>query len=377
MKTMIGIVVTLGICTASARAGGVDRSGQPIDILFEEGNVVELSFGHIRPRLTGTDTTVPPFTNSIGNVAGNFSIPGLALKLKLTEKFSLGFVFDEPYGTDIKYPGISAATALGGTSAEISSSAVTVAGRYKVTDNFSVHGGFRQQKLSADVALSGLAYGALSGYNASFDDDTATGYLVGVAYEVPEIALRLALTYNSEIVHNSATQERVGTTVVSAPSVTEIVTPESFKLSFRTGVAADTLVFGSVRYARYEDTVVSPTFFDANVDPATSGNSLVNIGNSIDYEIGVGRRFTEKLSGSVALGYQTAEDYANSPLDPKQQTRYVSLGASYQITDDVKLSGGLRYSMFNASNPVTAGVPRARFADNSATSVGLRMSYSF
>ena len=45
MKKIFTIGAILLLTTTAATAGGLDRSGQGIGIIFEEGNAVELSFG--------------------------------------------------------------------------------------------------------------------------------------------------------------------------------------------------------------------------------------------------------------------------------------------------------------------------------------------
>ncbi|MEO9896914.1 MAG: outer membrane protein transport protein [Paracoccaceae bacterium] len=377
MKTHLMAATAVTLSAVSVQAGGLDRSGQNIGILFEEGNVLEFTLGYSNPSVDGTDTFAAPGT-SIGNVTDSFLVWSTAVKYEINDQWSLALVIDEPYGLDLLYPGDGASTSLGGTSAVVDSSAVTAIARYKFTDRFSVHGGLRYQTLSANVNLSGLAYGGLNGYNADFDGQGAWGYVVGVAYEIPDIALRVALTYNSSITHDLDTTETVNGVLVNPISETEIEAPESFNLSFQSGVAANTLVFGSVRYSMYEDTIVSPTFFDGAVPGANS--SLTDIDQGLDLEIGVARRFNDKWAGRVAIGYQrSGEDILVSPLAPTDGSRYISVGAAYTINEKMTLSGGIRYTDLGDALPETGtpDVARASFVGNSALSAGLKLSIKF
>lgn len=375
----LAAAVLLG-STSISSAGGLDRSGQDIGILFESDNRFELSFGVASPSLDGVENGSTGTTNTIGNVAENFNILGAGLLYQVNPQFSVALIVDEPYGSDIRYPGAPDASALGGTSAVVDSFAITALGRYKFNDAFSLHGGLRYQEIEGDVTLSGLAFGPLNGFRAELEADGAIGYVVGAAFERPEIGLRVALTYNSEITHDLATRETINGTPVSAPGVTEVTAPESLNLEVQTGIAANTLLFGSVRYARYSDTLVSPAFFDANVEPDTAGSSLTDIEDSTDYEIGIGRRFSDKLSGSIAFGFESGDDgNLVSPLAPRDGARYVSLGAAYTLTPDITLSGGIRYTRFGDAQPETGtpDVARANFDDNSAISAGIKIAYSF
>ncbi|MCK0166917.1 hypothetical protein MWU52_05065 [Jannaschia sp. S6380] len=407
-------VVATFTTAATAHAGGLDRSGQGIDALFEEGNYAEVTFGFVDPSVDGTDDMAgflssggpaanPSFGSDTGNVADSFLTVGAAFKYQFSEAVSFALIVDEPYGSDISYPesgntvaslvvpGVQVeGSALGGTEAVVDSYAVTALGRYEFGNGFSMHGGLRYQEISANVTLSGLAYGGLNGYNAGFSSDGAFGYVVGGAYERPDIALRIALTYNSKIDHELSTKESVSGIPVSVlsggalgeTSTTDITAPESLNLEFQTGVARDTLVFGSIRYARYEDTIVSPVFFDQQVEAisGTTNNSLTDIENSTDFEIGVGRRFTDKFSGSIAFGYSSSgDDDLVSPLAPTNGSRSIAVGGSYQVTDAVKLTGGVRYTDLRDARPET-GTPdtaRADFDGNDAIAVGLKIGYSF
>jgi len=373
-KILLGTAAVMG-AAVTAQAGGLDRSGQDIGIIFESGNRLELSYGNVRPDLTGRDF----LGNNVDNVAKSFGNASAGLRYELSPKVSVAVVVDEPYGSDVFYEGDPATTMFGGTTAIVDSFAVTALARYKFNDSFSLHGGMRYQELSASVDLRGLAYGGLNGYRAEFDKDGAVGFVVGAAFERPEIGMRVALTYNSKITHDLATRESMSGTLISQ-GTTEIVTPETLNLEAQTGIAADTLLFGSIRYARHEDTQVSPTFFDASVDPTLSGSSITDIENTTDIEIGIGRRFSDKFAAQVAIGYlASSSDSLVSPLTPTNGSRYISVGGSYVLNESVTLSGGVRYTKFGDAYAATGtpDVARAQFNDNSAVSAGFKVAYTF
>ncbi len=379
MKAHLLGACAMAVLPCAAAAVGLDRSHQPVDILFQDGNYAELSFGRIMPSLTGTD--LPVFGGrDTGNVADDYSLFATGVKFDVSPALSFAIIADEPYGSDIVYPDATAtdgSIALGGTRAKVESTAITALARYKFSDRVSVHGGLRYQVLSADVMLSGAAYGPLSGYRGAFDGADALGYVIGAAYEIPEIALRAALTFNSEIDHELPTRESVGGAPVSAGTETEVTTPQSLQLDLQTGVAPGTLIFANVRYAWYSETIVSPQFFDS-VLPGDR-DSLVNIDSGYDVTLGVGRQLTDKLSGSIAVGYQQRADDLVSPLRPIGDERSVRLGLSYDVTEALTISGGLRYVVLGDTFAET-GTPdtaRAEFEDNDAVAIGLRVGYRF
>lgn len=395
MKTRSLAVAALLASTVSAHAVGLDRSGQRIGILFEEGNRVELSFGYTNPSLDGATITNPalgPLSGqAIDNVGDNFLIWNLGVKFDLTEKLSFAVISDEPYGSDVLYPGSSATTILGGTGATVDSNAVTALLRYKFNDNWSVHGGVRYQEVSANVTLGGIAFNSsaspftpsgVNGYESNFSSDGDFGYVVGAAYEIPAIALRVALTYNSGTTHDLPTTETIrgfpislatGGAVADLTSTT-VDTPETINLDFQTGIAPNTLLFGNLRYARYSDTVVRPAGFSL----LTGGAALTDLEDGYDFELGVGRRFNEKWSGSVAVGFSTVgDDNIVSPLGPNNGSRHISVGAKYDVNEKFAISGGVRYTMLGDAFSAPGGRPAATFDNNSAVSVGVKFAYKF
>ena len=372
-------VAAIALAPASAMAVGLDRSNSDVGILFEDGNKFELSFGRVFPDVTGQDTGIFG-TSTSGNVAEDFSQLGAGLKLQVTDQLSMAFIAGEPFGADISYPSFASggSFALGGTGAKLDSSELMALARYEINDNFSVHGGLRYVRLGdAEVTLSGAAYGGLSGYNVQFEDDSDIGYVVGAAYERPEIALRVALTYFSNTEHDLPTTENVSLGLPTT-SETSVETPDSVNLDFQTGLNQQTLLFGQIRYAWYDDVILAPQNF------ALASDSLTDIDNGYSVQIGVGRRFTDKLSGSVTFGYERDSGSADgvSALAPTDGQKSIGLGLSYDVTDQFTIAGGVRYVDLGNARPNSGACGFAPggcavFEDNDVIGVGLQVGYSF
>lgn len=362
MKLQAGFALVC-ISATAVSAGGIERSTQSAMILFSEGNRVELSYGYIEPKVSGASRTV---VAPIGNVASDYSVPSFALKMDVDEKLAFAVIYDRPFAADIEYP---ANPMLGGTMASSSTDTLTALGKYQFTDQASVFGGLRIQQASGEITLRGLAYGALSGYSVDLAEDTAVGYVIGAAYEIPDIAMRVALTYNSAIEHEFDTVENVAPTMTST---TTTKTPSSWNLEFQTGIAPETLLMGSVRYVKHSEFKVTPAVF-SNFRP----EGLVNLEDTTTYRLGVGRRFNERLSGSLMVGYEKEGDPLVSPLAPSTGMTSLTLGVSYKVTDQVEIGGGISHIWLGDATPQTGGAARADFTDNSATALGLKISYSF
>ncbi len=381
MKTRILTVAALLATSTSAYAVGLDRSGQSIGALFETGNHLEFSLGYTNPTVEGQ--TVAAFGGApIGNVGDNFLIWSGAIKMDINEQLSFAVIVDEPYGADTFYGESPATSILGGTGATVDSFAVTALGRYKFNENWSIHGGIRYQEVSASVTLGGLAFNSpatpftpsgVNGYEGNFSSGGGVGYVIGGAYEIPDIALRVALTYNSAIDYDLRTTESIRGAVIATGGTTAVRAPESVNLDFQTGIAQNTLLFGSIRWANYGQTEVTPAGFQG-----LTGNSLTDLENGVDINIGVGRRFNEKWSGSFAIGYSSeGEDDLVSPLAPTNGSYSVSVGAKYDVNENFAISGGVRYTNLGDAISAPGGRGVANFDGNDAVSVGVKFAYKF
>lgn len=372
IRTIFGASTALVVGTLSAQAGGIDRSGQPISALFEKGNYVELSFGSVSPDVTGRDL----LGNATGDVGADYLQFGFAYKRDINDRLSYALIVDQPFGADILYNGSPATTLLGGTRAVVDSVAATVLLRYKLDDNWSVHGGLRADYASAAIDLRGLGYSSLNGYSVRFSDDLAVGYVLGAAYEIPDIALRVALTYNSKLTHDFDTVETGLPGPLAAlngvQTNTTVNTPQSVNLDFQTGVAKDTLVFGQVRWVDWSSFLVSPRGFSQT--PA--GPSLVGLEDTITYTLGVGRRFSDTWSGAFSMSYEEKGNPLVSPLAPTNGRIGATLAAVYTM-DDMKVTAGINYTKVGDANPQTGGASRGSMTDNSALGFGIKVGYSF
>lgn len=368
MKKTLTTGAALLLTTTAAFAGGLDRSGQGVGILFEDGNVVELSFGSVTPDVSGTG-----FSGGSGNMAESYVQLGAGLKYDIRDNVSVAIIFDQPYGASVDYSGADATYYTGAASADVTSSSITAMARYKIDGNFSVHGGLRYQTVEASVSKPTVA-----GYNIDSESSSAVGFAVGAAYERPEIALRVALTYNSAITHDIEATETCAVPAACGTGVTattSVDTPESFNLDFQTGVAADTLVFGSIRYAKWTQFDFAPP-----VHGALGQGSLQSYDDdTVAYSIGVGRRFTDEWSGALTIGYEAATGGFAGDLAPTDGNTSLGLGATY-TGDGFKVTGGVRYIMLgdaDTDNPTAPGTVGTAFTDNTAIAAGVKVVYSF
>ncbi|NIZ08872.1 OmpP1/FadL family transporter [Pseudooceanicola sp. HF7] len=363
-----GLGVGAGLAAAPALAGGIERTTQSAMVLYERGNKLSFSFGTVNPTVSGTTYAVGPFAaQGTGNVSDRFNLPAMSLKMDINDQLSFALIYDEPFGASVYYDASNAV--LGATAAESNTKAVTALAKYQFDKNLSAFGGLRIQRSGGMTHLGGAAYGPLDGYDVTFGDDVGYGYVLGAAYEIPEMAMRVALTYNSAIDHSYDTVENINP---GATTQTESKTPSSWNLEFQTGVAPGTLLMGSIRYVKHSQFKLYPQTFTA-----LANRSLVNLEDTTTYRLGVGRQLNDQLSGSVMVTYEPEGDPLVSPLAPRTGMKGITFGLAYKASDQVEISGGVSYMMLGDATPATSGTARADFSDNSYTAVGMKVSYSF
>jgi long-chain fatty acid transport protein len=371
MKHITTALGALALSTSLAQAGGVERAATNIGFMFEKGNYAELSFGSVTPSVSGTQmVTASDFSTTgakSGKMANSYTSASLALKTQLNDKLSFGILLDQPIGADVSYAPATGYIygGLTGSDAKITSSAVTALLRYKVSDNVSIYGGPKFEAAKGTVRL-------FNGYTLTTSTENDSGYVAGVAYEKPEIALRVALTYTSAITHTFAATENGA---ASLPFASEV--PQSLALDFQSGVAKDTLVFGSIRWREWSKFDITPVGFKA----ATGGGLVDYTDNVVSYSIGLGRRFNETWSGAMTLGHEKSLGGFAGNLGPTDGYTSVGLGGTY-TKDNMKITGGVTYAWIGdartqAPSPFPTGTTLGEFKNNHLVGVGVKVGFSF
>jgi long-subunit fatty acid transport protein len=232
---------------------------------------------------------------------------------------------------------------------------------YAVNDQIDVFGGI---KYSAADASGDVVANPAGDIVAKSGSDTAP--VLGVSYSKPEIALRVTAMYQGE----SETSHETSTTFLGTTTQlqdTKAALPESFTLDFQTGIAPKTLLLGSIHHARWDDAHI---YFDGSSTPKSSWQ------DSTTYSVGVGRAINENWAVSASINYEAASESAGtSLLSVTDGTRGVTLGARY-TRNNMNVSLGVNYTQFGDKTVTTLG-QTGEFKDNSITTVGLNIGYSF
>ncbi len=343
-----------------------------VRLMFEEGRYGEVGLVYTDPEqrgrgadLTalGAPLTVPGRTDDLFESHVNFSG---AYKSDLTEQWSYGLFFDQPFGADTDYGQGSFADppfSYAGTLADLDTYQITGVLAYDATPDIKIYGGLRAQRLDAEAAIPFIL-----SYTVDADADWGYGFLVGAAYARPEIGLRVALTYASKITHELDTDEFTDATQ-GQNTRTDIDTPQSVTLEAQTGINEKTLVFGSVRWVEWSEFAIEPPVYTQ----VTGGRPLVDYEEDWwTYSIGVARSFTDDLAGSFSVAYEPSVDEVLTTLGPYDGRATATAALSYDV-GQVNITGGLTYGVLGD----TTNILDTKFRDGSVFAAGLRVGYQF
>ncbi|MFV0300113.1 MAG: OmpP1/FadL family transporter [Paracoccus sp. (in: a-proteobacteria)] len=354
--------------TFSATAGGIERLPQSLAPLFESGNYVELTFGHLRPDVTGRDVGGP----STKNVGENYSFFGFAYKHQVNDRVSAALIVEQPFGVDMDYPA-DGSVMFGDTSSSVNATTYTALLRYHGEGGFGVHGGLRASHMDGTIALNGAALGAVDGYHLRLRDDWAAGYVLGASYARPATATVISLTYQSTIKHDFDTTESGPLAALNGDSSTRIRVPQSWNLEAQTAISPTTLLMGSVRWVKWSEFKVDPERFYS-----VTGDGMVRLSDTTTYTLGLARKLSDRWTGVATILYEPSSDMKETPLTPTNGRKGITLAGVY-TQGPLKVTTAVGYFKLGDTHPATGTPPveRTDFTDSDTVAIAVRVGYSF
>ncbi len=274
---------------------------------------------------------------------------------------------------------------------------------FQPTQNWNIYAGGVYQTIKGNVSLRGQAYSIYNGYDADIKETGGAGWLAGVAYQIPEIALKASVTYRSEIDHDVNIREKIPTlpalsllgqdaaaaAIANSSADTKITTPQSVNFDFQTGIMANTVAFANVRWVNWKDFAIQPYKFgqlSQVVGPLVGRPNGFNLVEYADDQwtvnAGVGRKLNEKWAGNVSVGWDSGAGNPVTTLGPTEGYWNVGLGVQYSPTPQTFIAGGVKYFWLGDAKAQTgaqAGTDQyvAEFSDNNAIAYGLKLGYKF
>lgn len=470
-------VVLATIPISGAFAAALDRSGQPMNAYFQDGNYFEANLSVLDPTVSGKEVNNNAAQNGgkgreIKDMGEDYMFATAAMKVQPHEKVSVALLYDQPFGANAKYSGenkfvynqaestamtapvvttvtanitnllttlnsnptilaatnngapytsiadvaksttlpttittpakqLAAAlqaqqvtgaksvdTSITGTNVDVKTETLSLVVGYQPTKNWNLYAGPVYQNVKADVNLRGTAYSVLDGYDLHVGKDGAVGWLAGAAYSRPEIALRAAVTYRSEIDHKFNAKENL--TALQTTAESKLTTPQSVNLDLQSGIASDTLAFINVRWVDWSSFKFQPNRFGqvsrlAAVQ-AQTGKPEFNLvqysKDQISATVGVGRKFSDRWSGNFAVGWDSGAGNPVTTLGPTKGYWNTGLGLQYSPAKNYFIAGGVKYFWLGdakAQSGAQAGTNAfiGEFQDNKAIAYGLKIGYRF
>lgn len=342
----------------AAEAGGFSRGTADTDILFEPGDFsARAGVTVVVPSRKFTRNANPALVGV--NPFKSFAVPSAAVKYQIVPGASCAGTYTHAFGAAGDW------SAGGGTATG------------KLTEEFIVHefgltcglnfdvgpgklwligGGFVEH---FDYERSGVLRGltgagaALNGLPTDLDlTGNDTGYRVGVAYEMPEIALRGQVLYRSGTSYGAdgtltAPAAAVGAgmlpTPASVPAIGIGELPQSVEFKLQSGIAPGWLAFGSVKWTDWSTMTT--------LDVVRPGGDLVSRNeyywrDGWTVTGGVGHAFTDTISGSVSLTWDRG---VSTGYDLMGDTYTLAVGGSFKDQWGGELRGGVGLSYLSSS----------------------------
>ena len=399
MKTYLLATSALVVSASLALAGGFELQTLDTSAMYEEGSFGSLSYASITSNLKGKDakgTKVKTLKDqTLTNLAfkaqvGDF---GLGMATYRSGAIQMNGSSDSTFSSAFQISG----NYIPSANAELNTMAFLA--NYNLSENFSLIGGIKNNQLNSFNLTS--IYGS---YDISSKSNS--GYVIGSAYHNPSIALRAEIlfhpsskikttgTYTSALVDfpvdiDGNTDGDLEDTVdvdfptdipagVTGTVAATLNTPEMITLNFQSGIAADTLIIGSVHQAKWKSSQVNVdvTTVSAGVNAAAAVSS--DFSNSTKYTLGVARKFNDALSGSISYSTEAGSGSSStSTFTMSNGSSSINLGLRYSF-EQANLSIGMSQTMFNDvtvdSNTLTSPI---EYKNNTATTVGIKLSTSF
>ncbi len=324
-------IITLS--ASIANAGGMENNALQTGFMYKKKGYAELSYSSRKYDVTGT------YYAPNGSALKNQNFISVAAKFNPSKKVSAGFTYYNQAGVQLDYSNAGSPNAPGLPDVDLDINAIAVMLKYQISKNFSLLGGAKKTLVQDAVANIFQAAGLLE---SNVKSGAELGYIVSVAYEQPKIALRVELLFESKTKLSLATTNTTAGNGVTTGSI-----PLYLTLNFQSGIAKNTLIFGSIHKADWSDNQLK-----VYPDPRAQTSDFAD---SITYNIGLGQKLNKEFSVFASYSTEAANDPTSTSL--------------LSITDGYKgISIGANYSVKKLS--FTAGVNRTYLGDVTVTPAG-------
>ena len=394
---MTRILTLTALCALAASptlAGGWETGKLDTGFLYQDGNYAELSYGSLNYSVNATIQAPLSATHKMAknqsrtSLSGKFTIGNIDVGITSFDSGAIQMDGQSVAGIDRDTCQVAALAAnvpnmaancsiVASADAKMTTQAIIL--KYKLNDSFSVIGGMRK------VNLGSSSVGTLR-TDYSIDSNSANGAVYGISYAIPDIALKFEIiqsqamnmkitgTANGLMAGTTGTPSGLGLSGnVPFADSSELNVPKATTVKFQTGIAEGTLLMASAHRANWEAAQI-----DVNFAPGAAAQLDVasEFSDTTAYSVGLGRKFTEKTSGSLSYSWEKgAGATSTSGFTMSNGSKTLSLGLKHQ-TNNLTLSGGVSYTKVGDVTVSKSGLTAA-YSDNSVTAFGLKASFDF
>lgn len=363
LRSIAAILLTTSASTAFA--GGFETNALSTSFMYEDGSYAEIGYSSRSYDVKGT------FYAPTGSALKDTTSISFALKTNITDNLSIGLSSYNQGTIQLDYSGAGATApipAVGLPVVDLPIDAKTLQAKYNVNENISVLLGLKQAIVN-DATANIFQSGSLPA--STVTGKSEIGYITGVAYSIPEFAFRAELLYETDT-DLSLITENLGLGPAAAGTTTGS-TPDYMTLNFQSGIAADTLIFGSIRkadWSNHQITVYPNQLFSA--EPTSSFT------DSVTYNVGIARKVSDSLSLIASYSTEAAGDgTSETPLTITDGYKGVTLAARYTAGNATITAGYNHTQTGDISMTPGAGAPAGEFNNNTVTGFGIKVGFSF
>ncbi|MEL1746673.1 transporter [Acinetobacter baumannii] len=403
----------LGVFVSNiSHASALEQSGQSILPFLENGNYAEANLFAVDASVSGivndrADLVRDHQSRDTGDIAESTQFYTAVIKLQLTDRLGFGVLCDQPFSADIKYPARSNNSYFDndisheGTSVKADTQNLSLLFGYSPYQHFQIYGGPVYQTVKANVALRGNAYTqAFNGYNAKFKQQGEVGWLLGGSYQLPDIALKAAITYRSKIKYQFQVEEDIfGEPLKLVENEkTKLETPASLNIDFQTGISEKSLVYMNLRWVNWKEFETRPPQYGALseilMNELTNGEYIQGFkldsyqNDQYSATLGIAHQFTEKWSTSTDVSWDSGTGNPASTMGPIKGSWSLGLGVQFNPAKNYFITGSLKYFWLGDTKtedgtyylPIEGIKPyaeQANFKNNHAIAYGLKFGYWF
>ena len=417
-KSVSLALLTSSVLSTTAIAGGFDRGGVNIDQLFDDGrfgasaqvtyvfaNRQQLNVQRTNNAAAAIIPGVPGATSAEVNGSVGFAVPRLGYKQQFGESTNCLFSYSEPFGADQKNGtgnalsassveffidtkdyGVTCSYGFSAGATSVGESTISIIGgvSYQEFDGFLSRQSFQDfsnlgiTDLSAGAVGAGVAAatqatfvgtplagaGAIvtatntAGLGTFSVSGESVGWRAGLAYEIPDIALRASVVYNSAYDYDLAGfQNNTGFGVdptspnALAPITANTEIPQSVDIKLQSGIAPGTLAFLNLKWQDWSQLGSIPIIGGVTATAvADLGVAQVALPTTLAFEplyrdgytvtAGLGKVLNEKLSGLASITWDRG---TSTTIGTQSDTWTFAAGLNYKNDErvDIRLGGAV------------------------------------